>query len=145
MQSNSEMQLNHLSIECNVRAPLSADWREKPNWESQPMGVWWGNWEPHYIYIYCTASYFHKWPRSAPLKFRNVLLSLQRLNLLQVTFSTVHIQYHKADSPWDPFFKHACNMTRNIGKMNECRGHNEKFLAIKRNFQHLSLVIYRAA
>lgn len=28
MQSNSEMQLNHLSIECNVRAPLSADWRE---------------------------------------------------------------------------------------------------------------------
>lgn len=57
---------------------------------------------------------------------------------------SVHMQYQSAASPSEPF-EHVCNATCNIGKTNECRRHNENFPAIKQNFQHPFLVIYRVA
>lgn len=58
--------------------------------------------------------------------------------------SSVYILYQSAASP-PHLFEHVCNRTRNRGKTNECGEHNESFLAIKQNFQHPSLVIYRVA
>lgn len=55
---------------------------------------------------------------------------------------SVHILYQSAAS-LSGLFEHVCDTQHR--EMNECRGHNESFLAIKQNFQHPSLVIYRVA
>lgn len=57
----------------------------------------------------------------------------------------LHMLYHSHAS-LSCLFEHVCKTTRSTGK-NEWKQKepNESFLAIKQNFQHLSLVIYRVA